>query len=65
MTNYEKIKAMSIEEMAEELCWGAALYINYVCKSLFGIEQVADGKFVEEILPKMIEHLEREAKEDG
>ena len=65
MTNFEKIKAMTIEQLAAELLWAIALYANYVCKNLFGIEKPIFGdEFVKENLLIMIKHLESEVKED-
>lgn len=65
MTNYEKIKAMSVERLAAELLWSIALYANYICKNLFGVEKPLFGdKFVQEHLSIMIKHLESEAEED-
>lgn len=62
MTNFERIKAMSIEEVAKLL---VQYEDGYGCYYIYGVDEpFCDGRYTyEEVIKKQIEFLESEAEE--
>lgn len=62
MTNFERIKGMSVEEVAEIL---VQYDDEYGCYYIYGVdERFDDGRYTyEEVIKRQIEFLESEAEE--